>query len=82
MKKMFYAVAVVAAMAVCSCGNKAQTTEVVEGEAIEIVTDSCCQADKSDCCKGDSASCCQDSTACCQGDSCTATTKCEKCEGK
>lgn len=65
MKKMFYAVAVIAAMAVCSCGNKAQTTEteMVEGEAIEIV-------------KPDST-CCKDGASCCT-DSCT--TPCDSCQ--
>lgn len=65
MKKMFYAVAVIAAMAVCSCGNKAQTTEteIVEGEAIEIVNPD------STCCK-EGASCCTDS----------CTTPCDSCQ--
>ncbi len=74
MKKMFYAVAVIAAMTVCSCGNKAQTTEtdVVEGEAIEIITPD------STCCKEKSA-CCGDSTAC-SGDSCASATPCAKCQ--
>lgn len=42
MKKMFYAVAVIATMAVCSCGNKAENTTATEivGEATEIVTES------------------------------------------
>lgn len=68
MKKMFYAVAVIAAMAVCSCGNKAQTTEteMVEGEAIEIV-------------KPDSTCCGHDHDAC-SPDSCTSATPCDKCK--
>lgn len=66
MKKMFYAVAVVAAMAVCSCGNKAQNTEATEivEETIELATpcDSCkeaCDSCKSACdsCKSACDSC-------------------------
>lgn len=67
MKKLFYAVAVVAAIVVCSCANKAQNANagIVEGEAIEIVDGSCCDKGQTCCEEGKECcdSCCQDKKA-------------------
>lgn len=79
MKKMFYAVAVIAAMAVCSCGNKAENadaTEIVDEESVELVAPATDKCNSCDSCNTPCDSCkaaCDSCKAAC--DSCKAAAK-------